>query len=88
MEIGHTIMLMFFYLAGIMILIFLLLIPMTFLAGIARTFLFHWLSRRRHMGMDPSTVIGLNKQQMDIFLFCTGYIFLLMVYSYIFFHFV
>jgi hypothetical protein len=76
------------YLAGLLLLSVVFLVPMTLLAGIARVSIFHWMSRNRHMRMEPSTVIGLNKQQMDTLFFCIGYVVLTGIYSLLFFHFV
>jgi hypothetical protein len=76
------------YSAGLLILAVIFLLPMTLLAGIARVCIFHRMSRHRDMRMEPSTVIGLYKQQMDTLLFCIGYVLLLGVYSLLFFHFV
>jgi hypothetical protein len=76
------------YFSGLLLLSLVFLLPIMFLAGIARVYLFHWLSRHRDMRMEPSTVIGLNKQQMDILFCCIGYVVLIGVYSLLFFHFV
>jgi hypothetical protein len=76
------------YLAGLLLLSVSFLLSMIFLAGVARVSIFHWMSRLREMRMEPSTVIGLNKQQMDILFFCIGYAVLLGSYSLLFFHFV
>jgi hypothetical protein len=73
------------YVVGLLLTSVVFLLPMMFLAGISRVSLFHWLSRNRDMRMDPSRVIALNKQQVDIFFFCMGYVLLLGIYSSLFF---
>jgi len=73
--------------SGFLLLSVVFLLPMTFLAGIARVSLFHRLSRHRDMRMEPSTVIGLNKQQMDMLFFCIGCVALLGIYSLLYFDF-
>jgi len=87
MEIGHTARLVIFYAAGLLVVSVVSLFPLTLLAGVARTLLFDRQSKRRSMGVEPSKVLGLDKQKMDVFIFGLGYLILLGIYSLIFFHF-
>lgn len=87
MEIGPTIRVGIFYAAGLPAVSAIFLFPLTLLAGAVRVFIFHRISRRNSMGMEPSTVIGLTKQNMDRLLLGIGYAVLLGIYSLLFFRF-
>ena len=87
MAIGHTARLVIFYAAGLLVVSVVSLFPLTLLAGVVRTLLFDRQSKRRSMGVEPSKVLGLDKQKMDVFIFGLGYLILLGIYSLIFFHF-
>ena len=87
MEIGHAARLVIFYAAGLLVVSVVSLFPLTLLAGVVRTLLFDRQSKRKSMAMEPSKVLGLNKQKMDAFIFGIGYFILLGIYSLFFFHF-
>jgi len=75
------------YAAGFLLLGLVFLFPLMILAGAVRVFLFHRLSKHRSMRMEPATALGLSKHQADGLLIGIGYVLLLGIYSFVFFHF-
>jgi hypothetical protein len=69
------------YIAGAALCFLVFMVPMLLLAGIASVAIFYRSGRKRHMGVDRPTELGLDKNQMMVLLYAAGIAVLLSLYT-------
>ncbi|KPJ93928.1 MAG: hypothetical protein AMS18_04765 [Gemmatimonas sp. SG8_17] len=69
------------YVAGAALCFLVFMVPMLLLAGIASVAIFYRSGRKRHMGVEPPRVLGLDKNQMMVLLCAAGIAVLLSLYT-------